>query len=35
MDAADVAVALIAVLAGFAAGYAFRGWFARRVGRKR
>jgi hypothetical protein len=30
MAVADLAVALVAVLAGFAAGWAFRGWFARR-----
>jgi hypothetical protein len=30
MNVADLAVALVAVLAGFAAGWAFRGWYARR-----
>jgi len=30
MDVWDVAVAVAAVLVGFAGGYAFRGWFARR-----
>lgn len=30
MNAVDLAVALVAVLAGFAAGWAFRGWYARR-----
>ena len=35
MELADGLVALIAVLAGFAVGYAFRGWVARRVAGKR
>jgi hypothetical protein len=35
MSAVDAAVAVAAALAGFAAGYGFRGWFARRLAGRR
>ena len=31
MNAIDSAIAVVAILAGFAAGYGFRGWYARRT----
>jgi hypothetical protein len=35
MSAVDAAVAVASVLAGFAAGYGFRGWLARRLEARR
>jgi hypothetical protein len=35
MSAAEAAVAVASVLAGFAVGYWFRGWFGRRVESRR
>ena len=34
MDVVESVVAVVAILAGFGVGYAFRGWYARRVERK-
>jgi hypothetical protein len=31
MDTVESVIAVVAILAGFGVGYAFRGWFARRV----
>jgi hypothetical protein len=35
MSAAELAVAVIGVVVGFAAGYGFRGWIARRTAGRR
>jgi hypothetical protein len=34
MNALDTALAVVAILAGFGVGFAFRGWYVRRVERR-